>query len=60
MPEIVVVDVPAGVLLGFAFAALSGLRWEGRRNKQPRASQKLCISTDVDFDLDLDFWSGRE
>lgn len=27
MPEVVVVDVPPGVLLGFAFAALSGLRW---------------------------------
>jgi hypothetical protein len=60
MPEIVVVDVPTGVLLGFAFAALSVERWEGRRDKQPRVSQWLRISADVDADLDLNCWSGRE
>jgi hypothetical protein len=60
MPEIVVVDVPTGVLLGFAFAALSGSRWEGRRNREPRVSQRLRVSTDVDADLDLDLRSGQE
>ena len=45
MPEIVVVDVPTGVLLGFAFAALSGSRWEGRRKRQGNhESIKDCAS----------------